>query len=70
MQEITNEFPLAAAKAAVERYGMKVSVIAKRCDVHRVEVYAFLEPQKFPHIRLKEEKRERLENFFREVLAA
>jgi hypothetical protein len=63
-------FPIEAARAAVDRFGMKVSVIAERCGVHRVEVYAFLEPQKYPNHRLTDEKRTRLENFFREVLAA
>ena len=57
------------AKATIKRFGIKISAIAKQCDLQRFHVYAFLEPAKYRHIRLSDEQRQRLEKWFGELAA-
>jgi hypothetical protein len=64
-----NNVTPAAAKAAIARFGIKISVIAQQLEIQRFEVYAFLDPAKYPRIRLSPEKRQRLEAWFRRMAA-
>ena len=65
VQDVTPE----DAKSLIERFGIKKSVIARDTGLHRAEVYAFLEPDRYPHIRLSDEKRTRIEKWFRDIAA-
>lgn len=55
------------AQRFINRYGIKKTVLAKELNIGREELYAFLEPDKYPHINLQDEKRARLEEFAKRV---
>lgn len=53
----------------IEQNGVKKTVLAKRLQVTRGELYAFLAPEKYPQVRIAASKRRRIEEFARKAAA-
>lgn len=49
----------------IERYGIKKTVLARDIGVTRVELYAYLTPDKYPQINLATQKRDRIDTWVR-----
>jgi hypothetical protein len=59
----------AVASEVIEKNGIKKTVLAKNLGVARLELYAFLTPEKYPQVRLTDEKRQRIESWVRKLAA-
>jgi len=57
------------ARQVIDRFGIKKAAIARGAGVNRVYVYAYLDPEKYPHVRLDVARRRRIEQWLSRLAA-